>query len=140
MATSPSPPGDGQLRILVVEDDTANRLFFTDALSFAGFDVLALAHGLDLQQQLKEFLPHLLLLDLGLPEIDGYGLLSQVKDSALGRALPVVIVSGYAFAEDRHRALALGAAAYLVKPVPPLQLAQTVRSVLTARESAPPPS
>ncbi|MGG6239532.1 response regulator [Nodosilinea sp. AN01ver1] len=130
MVTSPSSAADGRHRIVVVEDDSANRLFFADYLTFSGFTVLALPHGLDLEQQLKEFQPDLLLLDLGLPEIDGYMLLKQVRSSTMWQRLPVIVVSGYAFAEDQHRALALGAQKYLVKPVPLHQLTQAVQAVL----------
>lgn len=139
MVTFPSSPADGQLRIVVIEDDTANRLFFTDYLSYSGFEVLALAHGLDLDQQLKEFQPHLLLLDLGLPEIDGYTLLQRLRSSAMWQDLPVIVVSGYAFAEDQHRALALGAQRYLVKPVPLQQLTQAIYMVLQANDPGPRP-
>lgn len=130
MVTSPSGTADGPPRIVVVEDDTANRLFFTDYLSYSGFTVLPLAHGLDLEQHLKEFQPDLLLLDLGLPEIDGYALLKQLRSSALWQDLPVIIVSGYAFAEDQQRALALGAQQYLVKPIALQQLTQAIHAVL----------
>ena len=126
MVTSPSSTADGRHRIVVVEDDSANRLFFADYLTFSGFKVLALPHGLDLDQQLKEFQPHLLLLDLGLPEIDGYTLLKQVRSSPLWQQLPVIVVSGYAFAEDQHRAFNLGAQKYLVKPVPLQQLTHAI--------------
>jgi two-component system, cell cycle response regulator DivK len=131
MVTSPSSTAGGRLRIVVVEDDTANRLFFVDYLSYSGFEVLALAHGLDLDQHLKEFQPNLLLLDLGLPEIDGYALLQQLRSSAMWQDLPVIIVSGYAFAEDQHRALALGAQKYLVKPISLQQLTQAIQAVLS---------
>ncbi|MBE9138998.1 response regulator [Nodosilinea sp. LEGE 07088] len=135
MVLYPSDPADGRVRVVVVEDDNANRLFFADYLTFTGFEVLALPHGLDLEQQLKAFQPQLLLLDLGLPEIDGYTLLKQIRSSPVWRHLPVVVVSGYAFAEDQHRALALGAQRYLVKPVPLQQLTQTVYAVLQLPQS-----
>ncbi|MGF1517871.1 MAG: response regulator [Nodosilinea sp.] len=130
MVTSPSNVADGRIRIVVVEDDTANRLFFADYLSYSGFAVLALAHGLDLDHHLKEFRPHLLLLDLGLPEVDGYALLKQLRSSAMWQDLPVIIVSGYAFAEDQQRALALGAQKYLVKPISLQQLTEAINAVL----------
>lgn len=134
MVTSPPSSVDSRRRIVVVEDDNANRIFFADYLTFSGFRVLALPHGLDLDQQLKDFQPHLLLLDLGLPEIDGYTLLKQLRASDRWQQLPVIIVSGYAFAEDQHRALALGAQKYLVKPVPLQQLTQAIHSVLQSND------
>lgn len=134
MVTSPSSAADGRLRIVVVEDDRGNRLFFADYLTYSGFNVLALPHGLDLHQHLKEFQPQLLLLDLGLPEVDGYTLLKQLRATDQWRHLPVIIVSGYAFAEDQHRALALGAQQYLVKPIALQQLNQAIHTVLRSPE------
>ena len=130
MVTSLSDRAEATIRIVVVEDDTANRLFFTDYLIYAGFEVLPLPHGLDLDQHLKEFQPQVLLLDLGLPEVDGYTLLQQLRASSRWQQLPVIVVSGYAFAEDQHRALALGAQKYLIKPVPLHQLTQAIHAVL----------
>lgn len=127
---SPFSSADGRHRIVIVEDDTANRLFFADYLAFSGFEVLPLPHGLDLNQQLKAFQPDLLLLDLGLPEIDGYTLLQQLRSTTMWQQLPIIVVSGYAFADDQRRALAMGAQQYLVKPVYLHQLTEAIQSVL----------
>jgi two-component system, cell cycle response regulator DivK len=119
-----------RLRILVIEDDYANRLFFSEYLNFCGFEVLALPNGLDLEMQLKTFEPHLLVLDIGLPEIDGYTLLSQLRAAPPWQDLPVVVVSGYAFAKDQKKAFALGAQQYLVKPVRLRELFATIGALL----------
>lgn len=119
-------------RILVIEDDYANRLLFSDYLTYAGFTVLAIADGQNLSQYISTFLPDLILLDLGLPGVDGYHLLEELNPDGLGPVLPVVIVSGYAFQENQRRAIALGAAEYLVKPVRLKELVQTIRAVLAA--------
>lgn len=122
--TPPSP------RILVIEDDYANRLLFSDYLTYAGFTVLAIADGQNIDQYLSTFSPSLLLLDLGLPGLDGYQLLERLNPNGKGLPLPVVIVSGYAFQENQRRAIALGASEYLVKPVRLKELVQTIRAVL----------
>ncbi len=119
-----------QFRILVIEDDYANRLFFCEYLSFCGFDVYSLANGLDIEYQLKTIQPHLLVLDIGLPEIDGYALLRIIRGSKQWQTLPIVVVSGYAFEGDRQKALSLGAQRYLVKPVRLRELSTTVKSIL----------
>lgn len=119
-------------RILVIEDDYANRLLFSDYLTYAGFTVLAIADGQNLSQYISTFVPDLILLDLGLPGVDGYHLLEELNPDGLGPVLPVVIVSGYAFQENQRRAIALGAAEYLVKPVRLKELVQTIRAVLAA--------
>lgn len=116
--------------ILVIEDDYANRLLFSDYLTFAGFTVFALPDGLQLQQTLKDFQPDLLVLDLGLPDPNGYRILEMLQTPAGRLLIPVVVVSGYAFLENQERALALGASRYLVKPVRLKELVQTLREIL----------
>jgi two-component system cell cycle response regulator DivK len=133
MVTPPSNISNAShFRILVIEDDYANRLFFTDFLAYSGFVVSALADGLNLEQHLKEFQPDLLLLDLGLPEIDGYTLIKTIRQSDQWHSLAIIVVSGYAFQEDKSHALALGIQHYLVKPVRLKELKQTILSVLVA--------
>jgi two-component system, cell cycle response regulator DivK len=130
MVPSPSRVSIGMPRILVIEDDEANRLLFFDYLTYAGFTVVAQPNGLGLEQHLEEFQPDLLLLDLGLPHIDGYHLLATLKASTRWQFLPVVVVSGYAFQENQTRAQALGACQYLVKPVRLKELIQAIHGAL----------
>lgn len=117
-------------RVLVIEDDYANRLLFIDYLTYAGFHVLALPDGTDIEPSLQDFQPDVLLLDLGLPGLDGYSILERLRTLPEQQALPVIVVSGYAFLEDQERALNLGACHYLVKPVRLKELVQTLQSVL----------
>ncbi|MGF1568995.1 MAG: response regulator [Nodosilinea sp.] len=115
---------------MVVEEDPANRLFFSDYLTQAGFIVSPLPHSVDLDQHLKDFSPDLLVLDLGLPEFGGYTLLQKVRQSSRWRHLPVIVVSGYAFQANHHQALELGAQEYLVKPIRVKELIKTVQATL----------
>ncbi|QQE63506.1 response regulator [Leptolyngbya sp. BL0902] len=117
-------------RILVIEDDYANRLLFSDYLTYAGFVVLALADGTELGPTLHAFQPDLLVLDLGLPDPDGYCILEQLQTPGGGPQLPVVVVSGYAFVDHQERALALGVHQYLIKPVRMKHLVQAIQSAL----------
>lgn len=117
-------------RLLIIEDDYASRLFFTDFLTQEGFTVLPLPHGLELAYHLKTFHPNVVLLDLGLPELDGFALLSQIRSTDEWRQLPVVVLSGYSFEIDRDRALILGARHYLIKPVRLKVLAQILKDVI----------
>lgn len=121
-------------RVMVIEDDPANRLFFTDYLTYCGYQVCALPDGLDLLPQLKAFQPQVLLLDLRLPEIDGYTLLRQIRATAPWQHLPVAIVSGYAFETDREAAFAAGAHRYLTKPIRLKDLAETVADLMPPQE------
>ncbi|MDJ0705034.1 MAG: response regulator [Leptolyngbyaceae cyanobacterium MO_188.B28] len=117
-------------RILIVEDDYANRILIADYLEHCRYTVLGLQDGLHLFQNLESFQPELILLDIKLPKIDGFTLIQQIQQHVNWRHLPIVVVSGYAFKADQQRALALGARRYLVKPVKIDELQQVVQEEL----------
>lgn len=105
-------------RILLVEDNDANRRLLNDYLAYCcGYSVCSLADGSQFMNQVATFEPHLILLDLKLPAIDGYMLLEALQASPTYRKIPVIVVSAFAFKSDQERALTLGARQYLVKPV-----------------------
>ncbi|MBD0336326.1 MAG: response regulator [Cyanobacteria bacterium Co-bin13] len=126
MESQPPSPIPSQNRILLVEDDYASRTFFSEYLRYCGYQVLALSEGLNLFLHLKEFQPHVLVVDLCLPEVDGFTLIQQIRLDQDWQHLPIVVVSGYAFDADRERAEALGIQAYLIKPVRLQELVQSV--------------
>ena len=104
-------------RILLVEDNDVNRQMLDDYLVFCGYQVLALSGGSGFFQALADFKPHLILLDLKLPDIDGYTLLQQMQQVTDWQHIPVIVVSAFAFRADQQRAFSWGASRYLVKPV-----------------------
>lgn len=104
-------------RLLVVEDNNLNRLMLDDYLTFYGYRVLSLSSGTGVFEELASFQPHLILLDLKLPDIDGYVLLEQLQLNPKSQNIPVIIVSAFAFRTDRQRAFNLGARQYFIKPV-----------------------
>jgi DNA-binding response OmpR family regulator len=117
-------------RILVVEDNEASRQLMSDYLEYYGYRVMALAKGAPFAAAMMQFRPHLVLLDLKLPDIDGYSLLQQRQWTAEWLQVPVIVISAFAFQADQQRALKLGASQYLVKPVSLTQLKQTIRNEL----------
>lgn len=104
-------------RILLVEDNDLNRQMLQDYIVFCGHQVRSLSSGSGFFEALADFQPHLTLLDLKLPDIDGYTLLEQLRQSTDWQHIPVIIVSAFAFKADKQRALSLGARRYFVKPV-----------------------
>ena len=113
-------------RLLIVEDNTLNRLMLNDYLMFCGYHVMSLACGANFLKEVVSFQPHLILLDLKLPDIDGYVLLEQLQLNSQGRDIPVIIVSAYAFKADCQRAMNLGARQYFIKPVNLIDLKQAI--------------
>ena len=121
---------DSPKRILLVEDNDLNRQMLQDYIVFCGYQVLSLPNGSGFFEALADFRPQLTLLDLKLPDIDGYTLLEQLQHSKEWRHIPVIIVSAFAFKADKQRALSLGARRYFVKPVNLNELKQAVEDEL----------
>ena len=121
-------PGDR--RILLVEDNNLNRQMFEDYFVFCGYLIQGLAFGSDFFQALADFQPDLVLLDLKLPDVDGYTLLEQIGQRPEWRTIPVIVVSAFAFKADQQRALNLGARRYFVKPVSLRDLRQAIEDEL----------
>jgi two-component system, cell cycle response regulator DivK len=104
-------------RILLVEDNDINRMLLSDYLSLFKYNVESLASGHNFFTKIKSFQPNLILLDLKLPDIDGYSLLEEIQLHPNYSQIPIVIVSAFAFTADKERAMKLGARRYFVKPV-----------------------
>ena len=122
-------------RILVVDDDPRTLRSVRDTLSVAGYAPLVTGEPERIAHLIRTEQPQLVLLDLMLPGEDGIGLMGSVPELA---DVPVILISGYGRDETVARALAAGAADYLVKPFTPTELMARVRGVLHRhREPAP---
>ena len=117
-------------RILVVDDDPHTLRHVRETLAQAGYAALVTGDHRDLSRIIREKRPHLVLLDLMLPETDGIELLEQVPELA---DLPVIFLSVYGRDETVARALEAGAADYIVKPFSPTELIARIRAELRRR-------
>jgi CheY-like chemotaxis protein len=100
-------------RILIVDDDASIRAFILSALSDAGYDAAAVANGEEALAALAQMQPHLILLDVRMPGVDGWQVLDTLR-SATGEQTPVVVMT--AEYSGQEQALASGAQGYLAKP------------------------
>ncbi len=112
-------------RILAVEDNAIHRLMLQDFLELEAFQVMCLSDGREFLDSVASFQPDLILLDLKLPLIDGFTLLEQLRQSEWA-AIPVIVVSAYAFQQEKQRAKTLGARQYFVKPMKFEAIAQAI--------------
>lgn len=117
-------------RLLVVEDEPAFARLIHLALSREGFDVHSVSSGEDALDLAAEIHPDAVLLDLGLPGVDGLSVLDDLREWS---DLPVVVVTGAKTTEAIRRGLDRGADDYLTKPFAPDELAARVRAVLRRR-------
>ena len=121
--------------VLVVDDDPEMLRYVRDALAAAGYAPLVTADPEETAPLIREKRPHLVLLDLMLPGIDGVELMETVPELA---DLPVIFISAYGRDETIARALESGGADYIVKPFSPTELMARVRAVLRRHAGAEP--
>jgi DNA-binding response OmpR family regulator len=119
-----------QTRILMIEDNDTSRQLLSDYLAYHGWDVLSLGRGSSLLAVMAQFQPNLILLDLKLPDVDGYTLLQQIQQQPDRVRVPVIVISAFALQTDQQRAFELGAYRYLVKPVNLTHLRQAIYEAL----------
>ena len=121
-----SPPS---LRILVVDDnrDAADSLAML--LRTTGNDIRTAYDGLEAVQVASEFRPDVVLLDIGLPKIDGHEVAQRIRKESWGRQMCLMAVTGWSDETDRARSRAAGFDHHLVKPLDPGHLAQLLVSV-----------
>ncbi|MFP2909681.1 ATP-binding protein [Pyxidicoccus sp. 3LFB2] len=124
------PPGMGR-RLLLVEDHADSRLLVRQLLEADGHTVFEAEDGLTGLAKAREVRPEVVLLDIGLPGMDGYGVARALRATEEGRGLLLIALTGYGLQEDRARALAAGFDEHLVKPVDIVRL----REVLALREA-----
>jgi len=102
-------------KILVVEDDKFLRELISRKLSDEGFDITQAVDGEDGIEKIKEVKPDLVLLDLILPSIDGFEVLSRIKEDPSVASIPVIILSNLGQKEEIEKGLSLGAVDFLIK-------------------------
>ena len=130
-----SAVGDSQ-RILVVEDQLFNQALISEVLEIEGYAVELIYDGRSMLEMINsplvtpQVLPDLVLMDIQLPEVDGFELIRQLKAHPVWQLVPVIAVTAMAMAGDRDRCLDAGADAYLSKPLDLPQVIATVRSIL----------
>ncbi|HEY0879574.1 MAG TPA: response regulator [Zeimonas sp.] len=107
------------VRVLIVDDhiDAAESLAIV--LSTEGYDVRTETDGADAYETIRQWRPHVALIDLGLPSVSGLELARQVRALDFGSALLLAAVTGYGRQSDRHSSEQAGFDAHLVKPVEP---------------------
>ena len=119
------------LRVLIVEDDVDLRRMFRQALTFVGFDVHQAGDGLEALELLDREVFDAVILDLGLPGLDGHVVSQELSAQAHTRQIPVIVVTGQ---PGPHEELAV--ACVLRKPVSTERLIHTVRSCIASGGSA----
>ena len=119
------------LRVLVVEDETDTRELIAFALIASGADVKTSARAVEALAMMKEWEADVLVSDIGMPEVDGYDFIREVRrrEADTGGSLPAVALTAYAGVEDHRRAVAAGFQTHLAKPLDPAELVSVVSAL-----------
>ncbi len=114
-------------KILVVEDEKNIRNFITSVLVAEKYQVIPARNGKDGLSQAASWCPDLILLDLGLPDLDGLELIKKIREWS---SIPIIVISARSQEEDKVQALDLGADDYLTKPFGNSELLARIRTAL----------
>jgi CheY-like chemotaxis protein len=102
-------------KILIVEDDPLMSRLYKKVFERGGYDVLTVDRGAEGIVKAKEWQPGLILLDIMMPEMDGYQVLEKLKADDSSKSIPVVALTNLAGTEDAERAISMGALKYVIK-------------------------
>jgi two-component system, sensor histidine kinase and response regulator len=127
--------GNDMAQILLIDDDTFLRQDMAQILEIEGFDVIEAANGVLGVQYAKDRRPDLILCDIMMAELDGYGVLMQVRSDPSTAAIPFVFVTARTGRNDTRYGMTLGADDYLTKPFSGEELLATVNAQLEKRAS-----
>lgn len=119
------------VKILVVEDSPTMRQLISFALKrMKGIEIIEAADGVEGLKKLNSGAFNLIITDINMPVMDGLKLISLVRRDVKYRTIPIMIITTEGGAEDRERALALGADAYITKPIQAGNVLDTAKSLL----------
>jgi two-component system cell cycle response regulator DivK len=103
--------------ILIAEDYAANRELIRELLTIGGYRVLEASNGQEAFEKILEATPDLVLADIQMPTLDGYGLVQKIRENPLLADVRVIALTAYAMDGDREKVLASGFDGYITKPI-----------------------
>ena len=119
---SPAKPASQSFRILVVDDNHDSALSLAMILSIMGHDTRTAHDGESAVATAESFLPEVILLDIGLPKLNGYEVAQRIREQEWGKSMFLIAVTGWGQEEDRQRSSEVGLNVHMVKPVEPAAL------------------
>ncbi len=125
-----------EYNFLVVEDSPTMRQLITFALKrIPGSKIIEANDGIDALKKLSTQKFDIILTDINMPIMDGLKLVSMVRNDPVHKAIPIVIITTEGADEDRKRGLALGANAYIAKPIQTADLLSVVNQIISGRSA-----
>lgn len=122
-------------KILVVEDEPENQLAIQVILTVEGFEVVSVEDGRLALRTAQEQRPDLILLDVMMPEINGFEVLAQLRQDEATKSIPVIMLTALAQRSDVAKAVEAGVDDYVAKPFEPDDLIERIRKAIVKRET-----
>ena len=122
----PRPTKESPL-VLVIDDSEDNREVYAQFLTHVGWRVAIAVDGVEGLAQATALRPDAIVLDLGMPKMDGWEVAKRLKANSVTRRIPVLALTGHALDQSKQRAVAAGVDDYLVKPCLPADLVSAIR-------------
>jgi CheY-like chemotaxis protein len=113
--------------LLLVEDNEDNRIIYSTLLRHLGYEVVEAYDGLQAVELARTRHPDLILMDISIPQMDGWEATRVLRSDPSTRAIPIVALTAHALDDDRERAAQVGFTSYLAKPVEPRAVVAEVR-------------
>lgn len=121
---------DAKPKVLVVDDFAAGRDLSAEYLQYRGYEVETAEDGAKAIQKAREFLPDAILMDLSLPEVDGWEATRRLRADDLTKDIKIIALTAHALETEKDRALEAGCNEVVTKPVVPRDLEEVVRRQL----------
>jgi CheY-like chemotaxis protein/anti-sigma regulatory factor (Ser/Thr protein kinase) len=138
-ANDGAPHASANCRVLVVEDNAGALEMMSLLLRMQGHEIYAARDGLQALEAAQHHRPDVVLLDIGLPKLNGFEAARKIREQPWGRSMKLIALSGWAQDEDKRRAAEAGFDDYLVKPIEPAQLEQVIANSCPAPTRVPLP-
>lgn len=123
-------------KILVVDDEEHILMILKDSLEFSGFHVVTAANGEEALMMVAQENPDLVVLDVGMPKLDGWEVCRRLKGNEQTKNLPIIILTAYAQTSDQRKGLDLGADRFITKPCDLTYLVEEINALLAKSKKA----
>ena len=121
--------------LLLAEDNESNIIMISEYLDCKGYRVVVARNGLEAIKIAQQQQPELILMDISMPKMDGLTAIGQIRANSEIATIPIIALTALAMPGDEERCLAVGANAYLTKPIRLVQLSETMQSLLSTQRS-----
>lgn len=117
-------------KLLVVDDEEHILMILKDSLEFSGFQIVTATNGEEALEVVAREKPDLVVLDVGMPKLDGWEVCRRLKADPATKSLPVIILTAYAQTSDQRKGMDLGADRFITKPCDLTYLVEEINSLL----------